>query len=141
MDETLGTRLRMTRAALGMKQSSVEVTCELHSRILSRYERGSFAPPIDTLIKLADFYGVTLDWLAGRKSAATPSFISGTDEDMPKDEWETVKKCAKAAELTPQEVEKVCRLLRDLKAAGVTQQELGKICHVIQELKEGGFNA
>ena len=33
---------------------------------LSAYERGYYAPSIENLCKLADFYGLTLDQLLGR---------------------------------------------------------------------------
>lgn len=35
-------------------------------RAYQRYEYGQREPQLSTLIKMADFYGVTLDYLAGR---------------------------------------------------------------------------
>ena len=36
----------------------------------SLYERGNREPNIATLIKLADYYGVSIDYLVGRKELA-----------------------------------------------------------------------
>ncbi|MCM1127049.1 MAG: helix-turn-helix transcriptional regulator [Lachnospiraceae bacterium] len=38
----------------------------LHRDVYSRYERGVRDFPIDILIKLADFYGCSIDYLVGR---------------------------------------------------------------------------
>lgn len=35
-------------------------------RAYQRYEYGEREPQLSTLVKMADFYGVTLDFLAGR---------------------------------------------------------------------------
>lgn len=42
--------------------------------LYSKYERGEREIPLALLIKLADFYGTSLDYLAGRTS--NPVFIS-----------------------------------------------------------------
>ena len=36
-----------------------------------RYETGQTIPPFSFMIKIADYYGVSLDYLAGRKPAKT----------------------------------------------------------------------
>lgn len=38
--------------------------------VYSRYETGVRQPPADVLIKLSDFYGVTVDYLIGKENAA-----------------------------------------------------------------------
>ena len=38
--------------------------------VYSRYETGMRQPPVDVLIKLSDLYGVTVDYLIGKESAA-----------------------------------------------------------------------
>ena len=45
----------------------------LHRDVYSRYEKGTRDFPIDILIKLADFYGVTIDYLVGRSNEKYPS--------------------------------------------------------------------
>ena len=41
-------------------------TLNLHRDVYSRYERGVRDFPIDILIKLADFYNCSIDYLVGR---------------------------------------------------------------------------
>ena len=41
----------------------VSELCGLHTNAISRYERGEALPDADTLFKLADYYGVSMDWL------------------------------------------------------------------------------
>lgn len=40
----------------------------LSPQVLSRYELGQTEPDFSTLIKLADFFGVTVDYLLGREN-------------------------------------------------------------------------
>lgn len=42
--------------------------CGLPSDAIRRYERGESKPTIDALIKISDFYGVSIDYLVGRVS-------------------------------------------------------------------------
>lgn len=42
---------------------------ELHRDVYSRYERGVRDFPIDILIKLADFYDCSIDYLVGRSDS------------------------------------------------------------------------
>lgn len=51
------------------KKKQVELAKYLNIRqtTYSKYERGVITPPIDVFIKLADFYNVTIDYLAGRE--------------------------------------------------------------------------
>lgn len=50
------------------KISQIKLTQELNISPITynRYETGKREPNIETLIKLADFYNVTLDYLVGR---------------------------------------------------------------------------
>ena len=51
------------------KLSTVELAKQIgtsHQNI-SRWESGKVVPNIDTCVKLADFYGITVDELIGRK--------------------------------------------------------------------------
>ena len=49
-----------------MSQAAAAKVFEIGSRTYQYYEKGEREPQLSTLIKIADFYGVTLDYLAGR---------------------------------------------------------------------------
>ena len=44
----------------------VSELCGLEKGTVRRYERGERTPTVDALIALADYYGVSLDYLTGR---------------------------------------------------------------------------
>ena len=49
-----------------MKQSAVAQYLGIQQTVYSRYERGARTIPLEHLIKLADLYNVSLDFLTGR---------------------------------------------------------------------------
>ena len=49
-----------------LKQSTVAQHLGIQQTVYSRYERGARTIPLEHLIKLADFYDVSLDFLTGR---------------------------------------------------------------------------
>ena len=59
-------RLRDLREDKDMKQKEIGALLGIDQRVYSNYETGKRDIPLDLLIKLADFYGVTLDYLVGR---------------------------------------------------------------------------
>lgn len=61
-------RLRKLREERVPRRSmkTVSELCGLPSDAVRRYERGDAKPTMDALIKLADYYEVSLDYLTGR---------------------------------------------------------------------------
>lgn len=59
-------RLRQLRKAKGYTQIKVQMETGVEQALLSKYENGERIPPTDTLVKLADFYGVSVDYLLHR---------------------------------------------------------------------------
>ena len=60
-------RLRDLREDRDMKQKEIGALLGIDQRVYSTYETGKRDMPLEMLVKLADFYGVTLDYLIGRK--------------------------------------------------------------------------
>ncbi len=61
---SIAERLRSLREQRKVSQVDVAVAVEIARSTLSKYETGGDIPGRDTLMKLAQFYGVTVDWLA-----------------------------------------------------------------------------
>lgn len=61
-----GERLRELRA--GRSREAVSELCGLHRDAIRRYEKGDATPDVDTLIAIADFFGVSIDHLVGRET-------------------------------------------------------------------------
>ena len=59
-------RLIQLRAARSLSQADVAKEIGVVVRAYQRYEYGQREPQLSALVRLADFYGVTLDYLAGR---------------------------------------------------------------------------
>lgn len=59
-------RLRQLRKSKGYTQIRVQIETGIEQALLSKYENGERIPPTETLLKLADFYNVSTDYLLGR---------------------------------------------------------------------------
>ena len=59
-------RLRELRESRGLTQAVVADCLMCDQSLYSKYERGGRPLPLDLAAKLADYYGVTLDYLVGR---------------------------------------------------------------------------
>lgn len=64
-DDVLPTRLRMERARTNETQKQVAERIGITASALCYYEQGARVPTMQTLRKLAEGYGVSLDYLAG----------------------------------------------------------------------------
>ena len=65
MDEqnTLGTNLRSLRRQAGLSQKQVSDALSLTRQAYGNYERGKRTPDLMTLVRAADYFGVSLDEL------------------------------------------------------------------------------
>jgi transcriptional regulator with XRE-family HTH domain len=79
----LGIRLKELRINSGLKQDDLLKKFSLSSARYSQYETGKRSPDYETLIKFADFYNVSVDYLLGRdKSTSMPAKEEVSQEDM-----------------------------------------------------------
>jgi transcriptional regulator with XRE-family HTH domain len=68
-------RLRLLRESRQLTQTRLAELIEVDPRAYNRWERGTIAPHLDTLIKIADVLQVSLDELVGRKPLSTETRI------------------------------------------------------------------
>ena len=61
-----GENLKEHRLARGITLKEIEKVTGINNGNISRWERNEVLPNIDFCVKLADFYGITLDELIGR---------------------------------------------------------------------------
>ena len=64
--------IRSLRIDGGYTQKQTAEYLHIRQNTYSQYEIGVLNYPIDVLLKLADFYGVSVDYLLGRTSVKTP---------------------------------------------------------------------
>lgn len=66
-------RLRDLREDHDLKQSDVAAVLGIAQTVYSRYERGFQTIPLEHLIRLADYYRVSCDYLLGLTDRAAPA--------------------------------------------------------------------
>lgn len=67
----LSERLLQLRKSQNMTQEDLAKAMEIAYRSYRRYEAGEREPDASTLIQMADYYGVSIDYLVGRTDERT----------------------------------------------------------------------
>lgn len=76
-------RLRKIRRRRGISQLKLACDLNMNQNSISRYENGEREADYETLIKFADYFGVSLDYLLGRIEDDDPYMIY--DRKIPRD--------------------------------------------------------
>lgn len=58
--------LKLLRKNKGYTQIAVQMKTGIEQALLSKFENGERVPPTETLIRLADFYDVSIDYILCR---------------------------------------------------------------------------
>lgn len=67
IDSTIvASRLKLARENKKLSKANVAKALNIATSSMTYYEQGQTLPSIDKLYALADYYGVTMDWLCGR---------------------------------------------------------------------------
>lgn len=61
--DSVGNRLRKARNRVGLTQDEVANKLGVTRSVIARYESGTNDPPTENIIKMAEMYGVSADWL------------------------------------------------------------------------------
>ena len=59
-------RLKQLRKARGYTQVSLQMQTGIEQALLSKFENGERVPPTETLLRLAEFYNVSIDYILFR---------------------------------------------------------------------------
>lgn len=59
-------RLQSLREQRRISRIVLSELCGLHPDAIRRYERGECEPTLESLVAIAEFFGVTIDFLVGR---------------------------------------------------------------------------
>ena len=59
-------KLRQLRKDKGYTQISLQMKTGIEQSLLSKFENEERIPPTETLLRLADFYGVSIDYILCR---------------------------------------------------------------------------
>ena len=58
--------LKLLRKQAGYTQIALQMKTGIEQALLSKFERGERVPPTETLLQLADFYNVSIDYILCR---------------------------------------------------------------------------
>ena len=103
-------RLKMLRSARGVLQKDIAAFLGIDRTTYVKYEKGVSEPSIETLLKLADYFGVSVDFLLGRENEDAKKEIAALpDDDL---NFEIIKLLT---ELSPETREMALKILQTLK--------------------------
>lgn len=63
LGDMMQNNLRKLRKEKGLSQIAVQMQTGIEQALISKYENGERVPPTETLMQLADFYGVSMDYI------------------------------------------------------------------------------
>ena len=66
LGDVMQNNLRKLRKERKLSQIAVQMQTGIEQALISKYENGERVPPTETLMLLADFYGVSMDYNMGR---------------------------------------------------------------------------
>ena len=64
--DVMKNNLKLLRKNRGYTQIALQMKTGIEQALLSKFENGERVPPTETLIKLADFYNVSIDYILCR---------------------------------------------------------------------------
>ena len=76
---TIGNRIKELRTSKNLTQEDIAKMVKVSKATISNYEKGKVSPPIELLIKLAERYDVSIDWLCGLSYEEIPRLMSYGD--------------------------------------------------------------
>lgn len=68
-------RLKELRTEYGLKRSQLAKDLEINAGTIANYENGLREAPYDYIIKFADYFDVTVDYLLGRTDGEDPPHL------------------------------------------------------------------
>ena len=66
VQEVLAVRLKELRKEKGLSQMQVATYCDITEKAYQNYELKTREPRLEILVRIADFYGVSVDYILGR---------------------------------------------------------------------------
>lgn len=100
-----GIRLKMLRDDRELPMSKLAEAIGSTKSALSRYENGTMEPGLKVLRKLAEYFGVTMDWLAGNGDIKDVQF---SNKEL---YIKAINNCIKK-DITPEELEQLINIMK-----------------------------
>ena len=72
MQKILSQRLRECRKRGNYTQREVSIYCDLTEKVYQNYELGTHEPKLSIIMRIAEFYNVSIDYLVGLTDDPSP---------------------------------------------------------------------
>jgi len=106
-----GQRLRKLREAKGLTQEELAKVINVSNKTISVYEKGGADPSTETLLKLAQYFNVSVDYLLGHTDNPTPDHArKPTLEDEFPEVANVLRRSGKR--LTPEDKKRIARIIK-----------------------------
>ncbi|AEE95322.1 helix-turn-helix domain-containing protein [Mahella australiensis] len=117
--------IKQLRLEKGLSQKEIANAIGVDRTTYNKYETGKSQPDFDTVQKLADFFGVSVDYLLGRSDTRNSDVIEEAIKDDPELEriWNMLN--------NREEVRVMFKKIADLKPADV--KRILKIIEIVEE--------
>lgn len=106
-----GERLKMLRNKKGLSQKELTERLNLNRSTYARYETSTTQPDYDTLKKLAEFHGVTTDYILGHE---VKDIDSMTEEEIDEEIKEIMKEVDVWYKNEPEDKREKLKMLRKI---------------------------
>lgn len=83
MKDILAKRLRECRDKIGLSQIKVATYCDITENAYQNYELAAREPRVSILARIAQFYGVSIDYLVGLTDDPAPYPRAADTENAP----------------------------------------------------------
>lgn len=123
-----GEKLKMLREEKDLTQNDLAKHLNVSKANISRYELGSRQPNIDTIIIIAEFFNISLDWLLGRSIIKNFSSVNNEPRNFKTDDLELLEYI--------KGTEYIYEMINDIKAAPESRVKiLASIWKVINSIE------
>ena len=107
-------RLREIRKLSGLTMKELGIRIGVSESAISQYETGKRQPDYETLLKIADYFGVSVDYLLGKDEKAEDSELQEYLEQL-KNRSEMRMLFKLAADATKEDVEQAVRIIEAIR--------------------------
>ncbi|MCQ2436207.1 MAG: helix-turn-helix domain-containing protein [Clostridia bacterium] len=80
MKNSLNENIKILRTQIGMSQVDLAKALHVSKQCVSNWENDNIQPSVEMLIKMADFFHVSIDYILGRNATQSIDASSLTDE-------------------------------------------------------------